>query len=216
MTRVALLAVLLAASPAFAASSISKVNGSIHAGAEQAYDELSTVNGSIQIDDGAIVDSADTVNGSIQIGDRAVVGTAETVNGKIELGRQARVDRDASTVNGGIRLDTGAEVGGNVETVNGTIRTEQARIGGRIETVGGSILIGDGSEVAGGLVVRRPRGNNWFNFGNNKTPRVEIGANAVIRGELRFDREVELVVHPSATIGPIVGEAASKIRVERR
>ena len=41
-----------------------------------------------------------------------------------------------------------------------------------------------------------------------RIPRVVIGPNATVQGELRFEREVELFVHPSAKIGPVVGAKA--------
>jgi DUF4097 and DUF4098 domain-containing protein YvlB len=218
MLRPALLALLFAASTAVAAApaDISKVNGSIRAEAGVTYGELSAVNGSIRIEDGAVVRVADTVNGTISLQDRAQVGKASTVNGSIDLGPGATVETGASTVNGAIRLAQGAEVGGDVETVNGTIRMEAARIGGDIETVNGSILVGAGSQVSGGITVRKPA-TSWFNFGSkNKPPRVEIGANAVVLGELRFEREVELIVHPTAKIGKVIGDVVRDGAVERR
>lgn len=215
MIRSTLLALLFASPLAFAAEDISKVNGSIRADAGNEYGELSTVNGAIRIEEGAIVGKADTVNGSISLADRAHAGTASTVNGGIDLGRGATVETGASTVNGAIRLDEGAEVAGSVETVNGSIRMKAARIGGGIETVNGSIFVGDDSQVAGGILVRKPKGS-WFSFGSkNRPPRIEIGANAVVEGELRFEREVELVVHPTAKIGRVVGEVVDAGAVER-
>jgi hypothetical protein len=217
MIRPALLVLLFAASSAVAApTDISKVNGSIRAEAGGSYGELSAVNGAIRIEEGAVVRVADTVNGTISVQDRAQVGKASTVNGSIDLGAGAVVENSASTVNGAIRLAQGAEVGGGVETVNGTIRMDAARIGADIETVNGSIIVGDGSHVGGGITVRKP-GGGWFNFGSkSKPPRVEIGANAVVVGELRFEREVELVVHPTAKIGRVIGDVVSDGAVERR
>jgi DUF4097 and DUF4098 domain-containing protein YvlB len=207
MIRPALLVLLFATTSAMASpADISKVNGSIRAEAGMAYGELSAVNGAIHIEDGAVVRVADTVNGTITLQQRAQVGKASTVNGTISLGPGATVETSASTVNGAIRLAQGAEVGGGVETVNGSIRMDAARIGGDIETVNGSIIVTDGSHVGGGITVRKP-GGSWFNFGSkSKPPRVEIGANSVVLGELRFEREVELVVHPTAKIGRVIGD----------
>jgi len=215
MIRPTLLVLLLTPALAIAGNSISKVNGSVSADAGEQYDKLSTVNGSVQIERGATVRTADTVNGGISIGDEAVVGEAETVNGKIGLGIGSRVERDATTVNGGIRLEQGSEVSGRVETVNGTIRMEQATVGGGIETVSGSIIIGADSIVRGGITVNKPRGSWFRDWSTQSPPRVEIGANAVVEGDLRFDREVELVVHPSAKIGRITGDASAGLTVER-
>ena len=76
------------------------------------------------------------------------------------------------------------------------------KVAGGIETVNGDIQIGDGTEVAGGILVSKAMG--WgINWGKPKVPRIVLGANSVVRGELVFEREVELFVHSSAKYGRI-------------
>jgi hypothetical protein len=50
--------------------------------------------------------------------------------------------------------------------------------------------------------VEKPHG---IHFGRQRIPRIVIGPDASVQGTLRFDREVELFVHPSAKIGPVAG-----------
>jgi len=71
-----------------------------------------------------------------------------------------------------------------------------------VHTVQGDITIGAKSVVHGGLWIEKPHG---LHFGPNRIPRVVIGPDATVQGTLRFDREVELFVHPSAKIGTVVG-----------
>lgn len=149
----------------------------------------------------------DKVNSGIGIDDDSTAGTLETVNGGISIGAKGVVRDDAGTVNGSIRLDPDANVGGRVETVNGGITLDRAHVGGGIETVAGDIEIGAGSRVEGGITVRKPTGWSW---GKQRTPRVTIGAGAVVEGTLRFEREVELYVHDSATVGAIEGATAKR------
>jgi len=59
--------------------------------------------------------------------------------------------------------------------------------------------------VRRGILVEKPRG---ISFGRLRVPRIVIGPNAVVEGELRFEREVELFVHPKARIGKVVGATA--------
>jgi hypothetical protein len=59
--------------------------------------------------------------------------------------------------------------------------------------------------VQGGILVERPQGISW---GKRRVPRIIIGPNAVVNGTLRFEREVELFVHPSAKIGTVIGATA--------
>jgi hypothetical protein len=56
--------------------------------------------------------------------------------------------------------------------------------------------------VRGGIWVEKPHG---IHFGRQRIPRIVIGPDATVQGTLRFDREVELFVHPSAKIGPVAG-----------
>lgn len=184
---------------------ISRVNGGITADAGQRYGDLGTVNGGITARRGAIAGDVETVNGGISLEDEVKVDSLETVNGGIRAGERVRVARDAETVNGGISFDFHSRVGGDVSTVNGGITVKQTEVGGQIHTVGGDITVGARSVIRGGILVEKPRGLNW---GRQRMPRVVIGPNAVVQGPLRFEREVELFVHPSAKVGAISGATA--------
>lgn len=188
--------------------SISRVNRSISVEDGGKAGHLDTVNGSIRVGENATVESVETVNGGVRMGRGAHAESIETVNGGIDLAADATVARDVEAVNGSIELERGAEVVGDVENVNGAIDVRAARVGGRISTVQGDIRVLDGARVDGGILVEKPGG--WFNWGSsqNRPPRIVIGENAVVGGELRFEREVELHVHASAKIGKVVGASA--------
>ena len=186
---------------------ISKVNGGITAEPGEAYGDLETVNGGIQVHEGVVAQDVQTVNGGIRLGDQAQVQSATTVNGGIKAGQGVRVRDDAETVNGGIRFDFHSSIGGDVSTVNGGITLRQSEVGGEVSTVGGDIIIGARSVVRGGLIVHK-QNRMGISWGKPRIPRVVIGPNAVVEGPLRFDREVELYVAPSARTGPISGAVA--------
>lgn len=193
-----------AAAPALAQQDIDKINGSISAEAGQAYGSLETVNGSIRLATGASARSAETVNGSITLDDAATAGTLDTVNGAIRLGAGVQVSGDVDTVNGGITLGERGRIAGKAGTVNGTIRLDQAEVGNGLTTVSGDILVNEGSHVRGGIHVEKSSG--WgFSWGKRRVPTVVIGPNAIVEGELYFEREVELYVHPSAKVGKTRG-----------
>jgi hypothetical protein len=69
-----------------------------------------------------------------------------------------------------------------------------------------------------GVLVEKPKSNtsSWtsITLENGKIvrkpsiPRIVIGPNAVVEGELRFEHEVELFVHDSAKIGKVIGAVA--------
>lgn len=202
----------LAASSALAGEDISKVNSSIRIDSGKTVGELGTVNGSIRLGDNVQADAVSTVNGSIDIGNNANVESADTVNGRITIGSHARVSRDVETVNGSLVLEDGSDVSGDLANVNGDIRLRAAHVGGRIQSVSGDIEIGAHSTVDGGILIEKS--NNWFSFGPNQPPRVVIGPRAVVKGTLEFEREVELLVSDSASIGTVRGATPVKFSGE--
>src|SRR5688572_4952150 len=188
--------------------SISRINKSISVEDGGKAGDLDTVNGSIRVGESATIQSAETVNGGVRMGRGAHADSIETVNGGVDLAEDTTVARDVEAVNGSIELMRGAEVVGDLENVNGAIDVRAARVGGRISTVSGDIRVVEGARVDGGILVEKPSG--WFNWNSsqNRPPRIVIGENAVVGGELRFEREVELHVHQSAKIGKVVGATA--------
>lgn len=190
---------------ATAAESISKVTGSIHVEAGTTVDSLDTVNGSIDVGAKARSGDASTVNGSIKLGDAAQVGALSTVNGSIRGGRDVLAD-SAATVNGQIYFDRGSRIRGNISTVNGSIGLVGTRVDGEIEMNNGDLTVGANSHVIGGIHYDKP-GTQWFSFGK-KAPLVVIGPAAQVDGALVFERDVRLLVHDSARVGPVTGATA--------
>jgi hypothetical protein len=180
------------------------VNGTVLVPDGEQTGSVGTVNGEIRIGDNATLQGAQTVNGSISVGSHATADSLTTVNGSISLSDDARVAHAVSTVNGGLTLRNGSEVDGGLTNVNGTIELNTAHVGGGIRTANGDINIGGHSRVDGGILVTKSSG--LFQFMHE--PRVVIGAGAVVNGELRFERKVELYVSDKATIGPVVGATA--------
>ncbi|MGE3731670.1 MAG: hypothetical protein AB7F83_14105 [Lysobacterales bacterium] len=182
---------------------INHVNRSIHIGNGERAEDLGTVNGSIVVGDDASIDTAETVNGSVRLGRASRANALETVNGSIAIGPDAVIAGSVETVNGSIKLDERARVQDDAENVNGSLRlAREAHIGGRITTYNGDISIGEAVQVEGGIVVKKSRGWNWF--GTQRRPQITIAADAVV-GDMIFEHEVELRVHPSARIGRVEG-----------
>lgn len=194
----------------------STVNGSIRVPAGQHSGSLGTVNGSIHIDDGATVGSAQTVNGAIDLGKHATADSLTTVNGRVELGAGARVSHEITTVNGAMDLESGADVGGALKNVNGRITLTAAHVAGGLRTVAGDIDVSGESRIEGGIVVQEPN-SGWFSWSSSRPrkPRIVIGPGAVVQGNLRFEREVELYVSDRANVGPISGATAIRFSGER-
>lgn len=189
---------------------ISKVNRSVTVEDGGRAGDVESVNGSIQIGDDAIIESAETVNGSVRIGANGQAESLETVNGSITVGAKTVVADGIETVNGAITLAEDAASLDKIETVNGRIELgARAQAGAGIELVNGGVELKDAARVTGNITVRKPGGFGWFN-GNNKPPRVILGPNAVVNGDLVFEREVELYMHTTAKVtgkqhGPLVG-----------
>lgn len=211
---------------------VDKVMGGITAQSGQTYGELSTVNGGVSVEAGAVTRDISTVNGGIRIGAGAKVGDAETVNGgmhldadvtagrietvngAVRLGARNSAER-VETVNGGVFIDSGSRIARGVETVNGAIGIVATEVGGDIATVNGDITIGVDSHVRGGIRIKKP-GNNWTPVGTGRrVPRVVIAPRARVDGTLKFEREVKLYVHDSATVGTVEGATVVRYSTER-
>ena len=176
--------------------------------ASAAASEFSKVNGSVEVEAGRKLNQdVSTVNGSVSIGDGAAVDDASTVNGSIRLGPHASA-RELSAVNGRLTLDPDSNVGGEVSNVNGDIRIAGAHVSGNIETYNGSIDVGANSRIDGDIIVKKSKSNGfpW----HVTPPRIVIGPGAVVKGTMRFEREVELYVSDKATIGSVVGATPKK------
>ncbi len=180
---------------------ISKVNGGITIDAGQSAGDLSTVNGGIKLEARASAGSIETVNGGIRLEENARARALESVNGGVRLADGVQIAEGLESVNGAITLLPGSRVGAGLENVNGTITLDAAQVGGQLVTTNGSILIGAGSLVEGGLLMREPKGWNM----ESRPPRVVIGPDAEVRGTLTFEREVRLYVHERARVGRIEG-----------
>jgi DUF4097 and DUF4098 domain-containing protein YvlB len=179
----------------------STINGSVHVPAGEHAGAIGTVNGSVDVAERAAVGSVHAVNGGIDIAAHASAESVSAVNGGVTLGEAAHVTGAVTTVNGGISLDSGAEVGGAVNNVNGSITLSSAHVAGGLRTVSGDIDITGGSHVEGGILVQK---GGWFAT-EVRRPRIVIGPGAVVRGELHFERAVQLYVSDKASVGPISG-----------
>ncbi len=183
------------------------INGSVHVPAGEHTGAVGTVNGSVDIAENALVGPVHTVNGAIDIAAHAAAESVTAVNGTVTLGSGAHVAQGVTTVNGAINLSSGADVGGAIKNVNGQIELTGAHVAGGLRTVAGDIDVGADSRVEGGILVEKS--GSWFGLSWNsqprKLPRIVIGPGAVVQGDLRFERDVQLYVSDKATVGAISG-----------
>jgi NDP-sugar pyrophosphorylase family protein len=191
------------AGAALAAEDISKVNGTASVEAGQRAGDVGTVNGSVRIGDQAIVEKAHSVNGSVELGKGATADEVHTVNGSVTLNDHAQIKGELENVNGRVKLEQGANVAGHLSNVNGDITLERAHVGGGIETVNANITVGEGSQVEGGILVKKPR-MSWSSS-DSRPPTIIIGPHAVVTGTMTFEREVQLYISDSAKVGKIEG-----------
>ena len=181
------------------------VNGSIKVGQNARVGDLSTVNGSVKVANNSHVGEASTVNGSVTFQEKVKAESAETVNGSIKLGNNCDIEKNVETVNGSITTNSGCIVHENIETVNGSININDSEIKGDIETVNGNIYLLKGSLVDD-IIVHKPN-KGWFSSSKSKTPKVVLGKNTEVKGELEFERQVKLYVHESVEIDENIDNA---------
>lgn len=181
------------------------INGDVEIGrnADASTSDFKTVNGSIRVGDGAKVSNCATVNGKLVFGDNTESGDLKTVNGNLRLGKNARVNGRIQLVNGSIELNKGTIVSRDVATVNGKIEMWGTEVGGDLSNVNGGMLVTEGSTVKGDLIVREASDDP-----HSKRPRIIIGPDSRVVGELIFERPVKLYIHETARTGPITGAEA--------
>ena len=181
----------------------SSVNGSIYVGAGSVIDgSLETVNGSIRVEEDVTLKDAETVNGTIRIASGSSAMDVSSVNGSIRLGENVSVTGEIEVVNGTISVAAGSKVADDVSNVNGQISLSGAEVGGNLSTVNGDVLLDAGSTLRGDLIVEKPGG---WHIGKRK-PKVTIGQNSRVVGNIVLKREVELYISDSAEIGGVSGE----------
>jgi len=183
----------------------SSVNGSISVGEGAVIDgSLNTVNGSIRVDENVTLEDAETVNGTIRIASGSSADDVSSVNGSIRLGENVSVAGEVDIVNGKISLDTGTKVAEDLSNVNGEISLTGAEIGGDLSTVNGDVTLNNGSTVRGNLVVEEPGSWGW-NKGKQRRPKIIIGPDSKVLGDIVLEREVELFISNSAEVGGVSG-----------
>jgi hypothetical protein len=183
----------------------SSVNGSISVGRGAIIDgSLETVNGSIRVDEDVTLEDAETVNGTIRIASGSSADDVTSVNGAIRLGENVSIGGEIDVVNGKISLDKGTTVTDGVSNVNGEISLSGAEVGGNLSTVNGDVSLNDGATLRGDLIVERPGGWGWND--NKRLPKVIIGPNSKVLGNIVLEREVELYISNSAEVGGVTGE----------
>lgn len=177
------------------------VNGSIKVGHNANVGDLSTVNGSVKVASNSKVGEASTVNGSVTFAQDVSARTAETVNGSIKLGENCTIEEDVETVNGSVTAKSGCDIGGNFETVNGKLKAINTEIHGNVETVNGNIILLDRTIVHNDIIIKKNK--SFFNSSKNKKPKVVLGKNVKVKGDLEFGRPVDLYIHDTVDIDDV-------------
>lgn len=182
------------------------INGSITVGEDAVVTgAIETKNGAIRVAAGARIESASTVNGSVGISDNVHSLSLNTVNGSIKVGKTVIVDGEISTVNGRITVGDGTSVAQDVSNVNGRIEISGAEVGGDVTTVSGDILIVENAVVKGDLRVEKSGGWLWRSMSPGSKPRIVIGPGSSVVGVIDLEREVELFISDTATVGGVTG-----------
>lgn len=187
----------------------SSVNGSVSVGSGATVNgEVKTVNGTIRVDANAIVQDVSTVNGAIRIGEGVQATSAKTVNGSLRIGDNSRISGPVAAVNGRIELGRMSHVDGNVGNVNGEIVLDAAVVESDIETVNGDVLLENGAVVNGDIHIEKPNFSWIPGKKNRRKPKIIIGADSRVNGQIVAEREIELYIHETAIVESVDGRVS--------
>ena len=178
---------------------LDSVSGDITVAARARVRSVSTRSGDVTLGGQSLVGPVDTVSGDVRVTGQAIAASVETVSGDITLGMQAKVEGRVKSTSGDISAEHGCSISSDVETVSGRIALHGTTVDGDIHFVCADVTVDEGSHVRGKLHLHRPVN------GMHGVPRVVIGADSRIEGEMVFEVPVSLFVHASAQTGPISG-----------
>ena len=145
-----------------------------------------------------------TVNTDIYLLEHSKIEGAQTVNGAIQTELNVSVNRSLSTINGVIQTSHGTVVGEQLSTVNGNIRLNGTYIGKNLQTRNGDIFLGDGSVVAGDIIINASSWIDRFFTFQQEAPNLIIDADSSVMGDIHLYRTINLIIADGAKLGDII------------
>lgn len=161
---------------------------------ETLRNDVRVVNGGIIIGNNAKVKGSCTViNGSVHIGNDSYTQSITSVNGGVEIGRNSKIDDEISCVNGSVTLGLKSEAG-EINAINGDIDLKGAVVLNDLFIANGDILLTDGAEVKGDIVVK-----GGENEGEKRRVDISLKNGSVVHGSIYAeDRGVEIRINLSS------------------
>ncbi|MEQ8822698.1 MAG: hypothetical protein RLY93_20870 [Sumerlaeia bacterium] len=198
-------------------ASIDSGSGNVEVGNFAVVGRIGIVSGNLTIGEGGSTGPIEMTSGNVTLaGSNFVEGSIESVSGNVTGGENVSVSRNVEVLSGNIAFGPESKVGGRVESISGTVTLDGVRVSDKVDTVSGAITIrggkvkggvksafgditlADGAKVEEGVSIYR---NDRLPQSPPGPPRILIGPDVEIEGGLKFERPVELFVHPSASIG---------------
>jgi DUF4097 and DUF4098 domain-containing protein YvlB len=113
------------------------------------------------------------------------------------VGKQVTINQDIRSVNGNVEVAEESRIQGKISTINGGIELNKAWIKQDLETRQGDILLDQGTELKGDIVIR---GNSQK---KNRPLTIQILNGSKVEGDIRVtnpDRQVEVYVSTDSEI----------------
>lgn len=162
------------------------------------------VDGAITLEPHSRARKLRAVDGSITLGAASRVAEIHTVDGSITMDSGASCEGDVNSVSGTTLLQSDATIGGDVLSLTGHVDANDAKIHGHIETVSGHVLLSEGTQIDGGIILALPS-SKTNETAQKRLPVVVIGAGVVVAGPIVAYRGGTLLVNRSAKIGAVKG-----------
>ena len=197
--------------------------------------DISTLGGDIRLANHVQAGDVSSISGNISTAENVTVDEVSSINGNIRIGTGNRIKGDINNATGQTYIDRRTQIQGNLGTAIGAVGIVDSTIHGNITAYDSDLTVDANSRVQGNIFycASNPKGfiSSLFNrlSTNDKQQRTEsaqkavcahstinrkhdaflptviIGKQAIVDGDLTFQRRVRLYVHETAKIGKVNG-----------
>ena len=175
-------------------------------------DDVELIAGTLKIGDGAhIKGKVEMTAGDLRIGEEVIIDDGLFVTaGKVKIGTGCDIYR-IEMIAGLLETDKGTRIEKELEFVAGKIVLNGTEVGGGITINAGHLILGIGTVIENGIFFENSEVRNEDEDGNEDS-QITVKKGAEVKGFIRVEREVDIVVEEGGIIPDEISGPANIIR----